>query len=169
MKPLQKQGFTLIEVAIVVAIMGIFALIAIPNFLSWLPRHRLSLAASDVGAGIVKARSKAVKDYTTVVFRPNAADTGFLAFVDNGAGSPDDDNNGIPDDAEDGVQNGDEPTVVRVALPNGISIAASFTTIFDRRGFPSAAGTYALSNSTGQTRRVVLALTGHVQVQEPTY
>lgn len=163
MKPLQKQGFTLIEVVIVVAIMGIFAMVAIPNFISWLPRHRLSLAAGDVSAGLIKARSKAVKDFTNVVC--NVTNAGLLAFVDNGAGSALG-ADGEPVDANNGTQDGSEPTVVRVPLPEGVGIQAPFQTVFDRRGFPSIGGNFTLTNSRGATRRILLSIAGSVQVQE---
>jgi prepilin-type N-terminal cleavage/methylation domain-containing protein len=162
MKPYQQQGFTLIEIMVVVAIMGIFSMIAIPNFISWLPRHRLSLAAQDVASGLIKARSRAVKDDTVVVFGQTG--NSFWAFADDGAGSVDGDLNGIPDDAGNGTQEGNEQTVVSVPLPSGITITASFQTVFDRRGFPSAPGTITLRNSKGSTRDIDLSLAGNVQV-----
>ena len=76
MKPSNTHGFTLIEVVIVVAIVGILSMIAIPNFIGWLPRYRLNLAAQDVLSGMIKARTKAVKDNTWVVFRPSTTNTG---------------------------------------------------------------------------------------------
>jgi prepilin-type N-terminal cleavage/methylation domain-containing protein len=161
MKPYQQQGFTLIEIMVVVAIMGIFSMIAIPNFISWLPRHRLSLAAQDVASGLIKARSRAVKDNTVVVFGQTG--NSFWAFADDGAGSADG-ADGVPVDANNSTQEGDEQTVVSVPLPSGITITASFQTIFDRRGFPSAPGTITLRNSRGARRDIVLSLAGNVQV-----
>jgi type IV pilus assembly protein PilA len=50
-KPLRKQeGFTLIELMIVVAIIGILAAIAIPNFLRYQAKSRQSEAKTNLGA-----------------------------------------------------------------------------------------------------------------------
>jgi type IV fimbrial biogenesis protein FimT len=163
MKPSNTHGFTLIEVVTVVAIVGILSMIVIPNFIGWLPRYRLNMAAQDVLSGMIKARTKAVKDNTWVVFGPNAGGS-FSAFVDDGSGSGDADLNGVPDDANDGVQNGSEPTTVRISLPSGISITSSFQTSFDSKGLPDNSGTITLRNSRGQTRQISLLTTGFARI-----
>jgi prepilin-type N-terminal cleavage/methylation domain-containing protein len=170
MKPLQKQGFTLIEVMVVIAIIAIIAGIAIPNFISWLPRQRLNSAAQDVYSALIKARSSAIKEgtmNTTVVFGPNAANNGFFAFVNDGAGGPIDPD-GVPANSKNLTQEGAELTVVEVPLPNDVAITASFQTVFDRRGFPSAPGTITLRNPNGRTATINLLLTGSAQLQLPT-
>jgi type IV fimbrial biogenesis protein FimT len=56
----KQSGFTLIEMMIVIAILGIFAGIAIPNYLSYMPKHRLNGAARQVMGDLMAARMKAV-------------------------------------------------------------------------------------------------------------
>ena len=56
----KQSGFTLIEMMIIIAILAIFAAIAVPNFLSYLPKSRLNGAARQVMGDLMAARMKAV-------------------------------------------------------------------------------------------------------------
>jgi len=57
----KQSGFTLIELMVIIAIMAVSAGIAIPNFLSYMPKHRLNGAARQVMGDLMAARMKAVK------------------------------------------------------------------------------------------------------------
>jgi type IV fimbrial biogenesis protein FimT len=57
-----NQGFTLIEVLTVIAILAILSTIAIPAFSRWLPNYRLKGAARDLYSNIQLAKMGAVKD-----------------------------------------------------------------------------------------------------------
>ncbi len=55
-----ESGFTLVELIIVMAIFGILTAIAIPNFISIMPKYRLNGAARQVMGDLMAARMKAV-------------------------------------------------------------------------------------------------------------
>jgi len=144
------------EVMVVIGIIGIISAIAIPNFVGWLPKQRLSSATNDLLGAIQSARLRALKDHAsvTMVFDP-AADS-YLVFLDNGVGA------GIADNS---VQDGGEPTIGGGGMPAGVNlVSTSFggTLRFDSRGFPvGAGGDVNLSNNRGASKTITINVTGN--------
>ena len=57
----KQSGFTLLEMMIVIGLLSILTGIAVPNFLSYLPKHRLNGAARQLMGDLMAARMQAIK------------------------------------------------------------------------------------------------------------
>ena len=66
------KGFTLIELMIVVAIVGILAAIAVPNYFNYLAKSQQAEAKTNLGAiyiGMTSYRPPGLEKFTTRSFR----------------------------------------------------------------------------------------------------
>jgi type IV fimbrial biogenesis protein FimT len=68
-----EEGFTLIEVLIVVGIMGIAAVMAAPNYIQWNARYQLRQAVTELQSNLNLARMAAMNQNTTVIVTPTIA------------------------------------------------------------------------------------------------
>ena len=135
----KNSGFTLMEVMVVIGIIGIVSAIAIPSYISWLPKKRMSGAARDIYSVMQYARTRAVKEKKRVVinFTPGLGAAGIYdVFIDDGSGGG---------TANDNSQNGTEPTIKTGQMPGDVNMfqaqfgAASWVR-FDSRGRPNGTG-----------------------------
>ena len=134
----KNSGFTLMEVMVTVAIIAIMSAIAIPNYISWLPKHRMSGATRDVYSAMQYARLRAVKEKAHVVINFNAGADSYSVFIDDGRGGG---------TQKDNTQNGAEPTIKTGQMPVGVDMLPSTLfsggvprTRFDARGLPNGVG-----------------------------
>jgi len=64
--PRTPQGFTLVELMVAVAILGILVTLAAPSFNSFIDKYRVKRAADTISAFLINAKSEAVKRNTSV-------------------------------------------------------------------------------------------------------
>ncbi len=59
---MQKKGFTLIELCVVIAIIGSLSAIGIPSIISWMTQQSLQSAVYQISSDLFQARSLAIKN-----------------------------------------------------------------------------------------------------------
>ncbi len=82
---MNKKGFTVIELVVVAAIVGIVAFIAVPVIMDFVPNMKLKAAARDVYGQLQAARFEAIKANRTAVIIFNPLAETITAFVETGA------------------------------------------------------------------------------------
>jgi prepilin-type N-terminal cleavage/methylation domain-containing protein len=74
-----EKGFTLLELMIVVAIIGVATILAIPNYISWNARHQLRQATSEIQNQLMVGRISAMSRNSVVTV--NVSLTGGMVVV----------------------------------------------------------------------------------------
>ena len=158
----RQHGFSLMELMIIIAIIGILSAIAIPNILSYRHNARLRGAANEMLSTFRKAQTVAVKRNfnTGLVFDAAAGTT--TVYLDNGEGGG---------TANDSLKHADEPIVEVYSLPAGCKLTGDpfngGKTGFSPRGLPLKVGTvevHSTSTSAKIAYEIVLSLAGRTRI-----
>lgn len=172
-----QQGFTLIEILVVVAIMAIVTVLAVPSMQTFLENSQVRSASNTMLSGLIYARNEATKlGHDVVLCISNASGTacsnsnrgyanGYIVFGDkpNGGNA----GNGILDSTE-------RVLLYQEALPTGYTLTSnksptSSSIRYSATGEIKGASGFTLRLSKNGTlkRRLVFASTGRVRIAEP--
>ena len=162
------QGFSLVELMVTIALIGILGTIASPYLMSWGPNYKLKGAAQNLYSSFQKARLEGAKRSTNIGITFNLATNSYQVFVDDGAGAGGNSGNATRD--------GTEIILLNRTLPSTCSfVTASFASSGARTGYNSRAlplgariGTVVLKNNQSRRYELALSLAGHVRMRIST-
>ncbi|MFH1490187.1 MAG: GspH/FimT family pseudopilin [Pseudomonadota bacterium] len=155
----RRSGFTMVEVLVTIAVIGIAASVAIPAFSVWMANYRLKDGTRSLISAIQLARLTAIKENRSIeIWFWNANET-YKAFVD-----------------DDGDKTWDvgERVIIEGTMPEGVDIVSCMITntgnqtMFNNRGMSSEWGYVYLKNGKGRWQRITLHYTGVTEIHDST-
>ncbi len=139
--PFNSNGFSMIELIVALAVMGIVAAIALPNWNSLLPGYALNNSTRQVQSELHNIKMRAA-----------AENVGFqFAYLQGASGYA--------------IQR-DSMTLVSKPLAEGTTITKEGTISFSPRG-TAGANRVRLRNTAGACRQVIVSPTGRVRICTP--
>jgi len=160
----RNSGFTITELMIAIAIIGILVAVAVPAVINWLPNYRLKAAARDLFSHMQKAKLEAVKRNTDVIiifttggYVPTGRVGSYQIFVD--------------DTPNNGAFDAGETVIAQISMPKNVSLYfnnfAANTTGFNSRGLPWSNnwGRAELQNNNSRFYQITLSSAGSLRMR----
>lgn len=145
-----KAGYSMIELALVMAIVGVLSAMATPSFLTYYQASRLRVAAEEVAAFVNQGRQLGIRQNDGVCVHISSTALQYR-LGSSCAGT-------------NWVGPGTDATG-RVKVPDGVTLTRTADPIFTYLGAASPGGTITVRNTqTGQVLRVAVAVSGRVSI-----
>lgn len=154
MKKRSVGGFTIIEIMIVIAIIGIMAGIAAPNFMDYLKSRRLSGATMQLYVDLMNARQQAVSQNNKVIVKLLTNNSYSIIRDLNG--------NSNVDNGETGPIKSIHPDYADVTFEPASS---GFNPIFYTNGTGTVGKIIVTSSSLSKTKTINISMNGRVRIE----
>lgn len=148
------EGFTLIELVIVISILSLISVIAVPNLLDWRNSAKLRGAAGNLKGDLELAKLKAIQVNDTVFV--HFTENGYRVYKDDGP-TP-----GVYDAGDDLYGDRTLPAGVKIDLDQ--TNFAGESARFKGRG-TALAGSAVLINSKGTEKTVTVSSLGRITIK----
>ena len=141
-KALTHEGFSLIEVILVIALLGLLSSLIFPNFKGSLDKYKLEVAAQELAQNIRLAQQKSISEHTSYKVLLGKNNYQVLAGVRGNL----------------------------VKLPSGVSIEwttyyeVDRTIVFHPSGAPNRGGTICLASNDNRLYVIVSIATGRIRI-----
>lgn len=155
------EGFSLIEVLVVIIVAGVIALVAWPSLARLAPRYRLEGAARTIAAEIQRARGRAIAEgKCAMVSFDFSAKTYQLGVASNASPCP----------TSTGSYSFETTKAIEdtgsITIENANSLGSNpIAPIFNARGTTEVTSSIRFANNLGDGRLVVVNAAGRVQIQ----
>lgn len=158
----KREGFTITEIFVVLSVLGIMTAIAVPSYISYIPKYKLQTSVRQIYDDMQLAKIRAVKDNTDACITFNTVAETYTVFLDS--------------DGSSSWSAGDIMIKGNVTLENGVDISATTLPLntcgFNNRGMlptGAAPGVVRLTNPTGRLMGVeVLNTAGGIRIVTST-
>jgi prepilin-type N-terminal cleavage/methylation domain-containing protein len=171
MRARSQKGFTLVELLVAIAILGILVTLAAPSFNSFIDKYRAKRAADTISAFLINTKSEAIKRNTTVRAVFNTAGATWCAGMTTKPTCDCTVANSCQFFQSDGITLDGAERVVRGSDYRGILLTATASTFAftPQRGRSNVAGNAEVTSANGLKVRVVVKnTTGRIRLCSPS-
>jgi type IV fimbrial biogenesis protein FimT len=154
MKIFSKKGFSLLEIMIVIAIIGIMAVVAVPNFQTFLAQRRLNGATRQIAMQLMQARSEAITTNKKIIVSVSSNNHQYAFVTDN--------------DGDETISSGDTTGTTRDIYPDyfDVTFTTNFNPVFRSDGTGKNPTIYVTSSMLGSAlkKTITISTAGRIKI-----